>query len=72
MYELLGLNLLCLLSQKRIADFHTVRRSKELFPCGNAQPTPPQELERLDPSLLQGNPFIHHPVQLEQVGGKGG
>lgn len=47
MYSLLGLNLLRLLAQNRIADFHTA-------------------LETLDPSLLQENIYIKHPVQLEQ------
>eukprot|EP01147_Barroeca_monosierra_P000474 gene474-3805_t len=47
MYELLGLDLLHLLSQNRIADFHTA-------------------LERLDTNLLHNNPYIRHPVELEQ------
>lgn len=47
MYELLGLDLLHLLSQNRIADFHTA-------------------LERLDTTLLHDNPYIRHPVELEQ------
>ncbi|CAF0992758.1 unnamed protein product [Adineta ricciae] len=47
-YLLLGLNLLCLLSQNRLADFHTV------------------ELELLPPKDIQTNPYIKHPVSLEQ------
>lgn len=46
-YLLLGLNLLCLLSQNRLADFHT-------------------ELELLSPKVIQTNPYIKHPVSLEQ------
>jgi 26S proteasome regulatory subunit N12 len=46
-YLLLGLNLLCLLSQNRLADFHT-------------------ELELLPPKDIQSNPYIKHPVSLEQ------
>lgn len=46
-YLLLGLNLLCLLSQNRLADFHT-------------------ELELLSPKDIQNNPYIKHPVSLEQ------
>ncbi|CAF3919530.1 unnamed protein product [Rotaria magnacalcarata] len=46
-YLLLGLNLLCLLSQNRLADFHT-------------------ELELLSPKIIQTNPYIKHPVSLEQ------
>ncbi|KAJ1988536.1 regulatory particle non-ATPase [Dimargaris cristalligena] len=48
MYPLIGLNLLRLLSQSRVADFHTA-------------------LELIDPSELNRNPFIHHPLQLEQA-----
>lgn len=47
MYLILGLNLLCLLAQNRIAEFHT-------------------QLERVDANDLLSNPFIQHPVQLEQ------
>ncbi len=61
MHELLGLNLLCLLSQNRIAEFHTVRGA--IHTCSF-----PQELERLDPALLHDNIYIRHPVALEQVG----
>jgi 26S proteasome regulatory subunit N12 len=46
-FELLGLNLLRLLSQNEIAKFHT-------------------ELELLDPSTIQENPYISCPVKLEQ------
>merc|ERR1711997_621446 len=46
-YELLGLNLLRLLSQNETAKFHT-------------------ELELLDPSTFQENPYIACPVKLEQ------
>lgn len=46
-YELLGLNLLRLLSQNETAKFHT-------------------ELELLDPSTIQENPYISCPVKLEQ------
>ncbi|KAL0275494.1 UNVERIFIED_CONTAM: hypothetical protein PYX00_003324 [Menopon gallinae] len=45
-YQLLGLNLLYLLSQNRVAEFHT-------------------ELELLPPNQLD-NPYIRHPVSLEQ------
>lgn len=45
-YQLLGLNLLYLLSTNRVAEFHT-------------------ELELLPPSQLD-NPYIKHPVSLEQ------
>jgi len=47
MYQLLGLNLLCLLAQNRVAEFHT-------------------ELERLNPTDIQHNMYIRHPVSLEQ------
>lgn len=47
MHQLLGLNLLCLLAQNRVAEFHT-------------------ELERLNPSDIQNNVYIRHPVSLEQ------
>jgi len=43
---LVGLNLMRLLSQNRIAEFHT-------------------ELELLPPALLE-NPFIRHPISIEQ------
>jgi len=46
-YLLLGLNLLCLLSQNRLAEFHT-------------------ELELLPPKDIQNNPYLKHPVSLEQ------
>ena len=46
-FELLGLNLLRLLSQNETAKFHT-------------------ELELLDPSTIQENPYISCPVKLEQ------
>ena len=45
-YQLLGLNLLYLLSTNRVAEFHT-------------------ELELLPTSQLD-NPYIRHPVSLEQ------
>ncbi|KAJ1751154.1 regulatory particle non-ATPase [Coemansia sp. RSA 1807] len=48
MYPLIGLNLLRMLSDNLIADFHTV-------------------LERIDLEQLQNNPFIVHPVKLEQA-----
>ncbi|CAG8494789.1 3736_t:CDS:2 [Diversispora eburnea] len=47
MYPLTGLNLLRLLSQNRIAEFHTA-------------------LENIEPELLLENPYIKHPVHLEQ------
>ncbi|KAF0427435.1 26s proteasome non-atpase regulatory subunit 8 [Gigaspora margarita] len=47
MYPLTGLNLLRLLSQNRIAEFHTA-------------------LENIEPEQLLENPFIKHPVHLEQ------
>ncbi|KAK2707767.1 26S proteasome non-ATPase regulatory subunit 8-like [Artemia franciscana] len=46
-FQVLGLNLLCLLSQSKLADFH-------------------MELELLPHNILHGNPFINHPVKLEQ------
>ncbi|KAJ2450306.1 regulatory particle non-ATPase [Coemansia sp. RSA 2336] len=48
MYPLIGLNLLRMLSDNLIADFHTM-------------------LERIDLEQLQNNPFIVHPVKLEQA-----
>ena len=30
-YQLLGLNLLCLLSQNRVAEFHTVRLQEKFY-----------------------------------------
>ncbi|KAJ1910065.1 regulatory particle non-ATPase [Tieghemiomyces parasiticus] len=48
MYPLIGLNLLRLLSQSRIADFHAA-------------------LETIDLDELRSNPFIQHPLQLEQA-----
>ncbi|KAJ2160856.1 regulatory particle non-ATPase [Coemansia sp. RSA 552] len=48
MYPLIGLNLLRMLSDNLVADFHTV-------------------LERIDLEQLQSNPFIVHPVKLEQA-----
>lgn len=47
MYELLGLNLLLLLSLNRVAEFHT-------------------ELELLPGEKIQSDPYIRHPVELEQ------
>ncbi|CAG8588529.1 445_t:CDS:2 [Acaulospora colombiana] len=47
MYPLMGLNLLRLLSQNRIAEFHTA-------------------LENIEPEQLLENPYIKHPVHLEQ------
>lgn len=47
MYAVLGLNLLRLLAQNRIADFHS-------------------QLEFIEAEQLHSNPFIKHPVQLEQ------
>lgn len=46
-YPLQGLNLIRLLTQNRIADFHTT-------------------LEGLPAEVLQDNPFIRHPVNLER------
>lgn len=46
-FQLIGLNLLRLLSQNRLAEFHT-------------------EVELLPPDVIQTNPFINHPVMLEQ------
>ncbi|XP_022196969.1 26S proteasome non-ATPase regulatory subunit 8 isoform X1 [Nilaparvata lugens] len=46
-YHLLGLNLLLLLSQNRVAEFHT-------------------ELELLPSDQIQTNPYIRHPLSLEQ------
>lgn len=46
-YELLGLNLLFLLSQNRVADFHT-------------------EVELLPADQIQKNPYLKHPLSLEQ------
>ncbi|KAL2728528.1 26S proteasome non-ATPase regulatory subunit 8 [Vespula squamosa] len=46
-YQLLGLNLLFLLSQNRVAEFHT-------------------ELELLPSDQIQSNPYIRHPLSLEQ------
>ncbi|BET00876.1 26S proteasome non-ATPase regulatory subunit [Nesidiocoris tenuis] len=46
-YQLLGLNLLLLLSQNRVAEFHT-------------------ELELLPSDQIQSNPYIQHPLSLEQ------
>ncbi|KAJ2484044.1 regulatory particle non-ATPase [Coemansia sp. RSA 2320] len=48
MYPLIGLNLLRMLSENLIADFHTT-------------------LERIDLAQLQSNPYIVHPVKLEQA-----
>ncbi|EPZ34553.1 hypothetical protein ROZALSC1DRAFT_26785 [Rozella allomycis CSF55] len=49
MYSIFGLYLLCLLSQSRIADFHSA-------------------IELIDSNQLlsNDNPFVRHPVQLEQ------
>lgn len=46
-YQLLGLNLLFLLSQNRVAEFHT-------------------ELERLPVDAIRADPYIRHPLALEQ------
>lgn len=48
MYPLIGLNLLRMLSDNLLADFHTT-------------------LESIDYEQLQKNPFIVHPVKLEQA-----
>ncbi|KAI9500724.1 regulatory particle non-ATPase [Coemansia spiralis] len=48
MYPLVGLNLLRMLSDNLIADFHAT-------------------LERIDLDQLQSNPFIVHPIKLEQA-----
>ncbi|XP_023942549.1 26S proteasome non-ATPase regulatory subunit 8 [Bicyclus anynana] len=47
MYQLLGLNLLFLLSQNRVAEFHT-------------------ELERLSVDVIRVDPYVKHPLALEQ------
>lgn len=47
MYQLLGLNLLFLLSQNRVAEFHT-------------------ELERLPVDAIRADPYVKHPLALEQ------
>ncbi|KAJ0175969.1 hypothetical protein K1T71_008143 [Dendrolimus kikuchii] len=47
MYQLLGLNLLFLLSQNRVAEFHT-------------------ELERLSVDVIRADPYVRHPLALEQ------
>lgn len=47
MYQLLGLNLLFLLSQNRVAEFHT-------------------ELERLSVDVIRADPYVKHPLALEQ------
>lgn len=47
MYQLLGLNLLFLLSQNRVAEFHT-------------------ELERLPVDVIRADPYVRHPLALEQ------
>lgn len=47
MYQLLGLNLLFLLSQNRVAEFHT-------------------ELERLSVDVIRVDPYVRHPLALEQ------
>ncbi|CAH0755346.1 unnamed protein product [Diatraea saccharalis] len=47
MYQLLGLNLLFLLSQNRVAEFHT-------------------ELERLPVDIIRADPYVRHPIALEQ------
>ncbi|XP_065837415.1 26S proteasome non-ATPase regulatory subunit 8-like [Oscarella lobularis] len=46
-HELLGLNLLCLLAQNKLEQFHT-------------------ELELLDPTTLQNNVYLRHPISLER------
>ena len=46
-YPIRGLNLIRLLTQNRIADFHTT-------------------LESIDPDIINDNPFIRHPVNLER------
>ncbi|CAK1543247.1 unnamed protein product [Leptosia nina] len=47
MYQLLGLNLLFLLAQNRVAEFHT-------------------ELERLPVDVIRADPYVKHPLALEQ------
>ncbi|KAK9761954.1 regulatory particle non-ATPase [Basidiobolus ranarum] len=47
MYPLIGLNLLRLLAQNKISEFHT-------------------SLESIEPDQLHNNPYIKHPVELEQ------
>ncbi|KAI5638908.1 CSN8/PSMD8/EIF3K family domain-containing protein [Phthorimaea operculella] len=47
MYQLLGLNLLFLLAQNRVAEFHT-------------------ELERLPVDAIRQDPYVKHPLALEQ------
>lgn len=67
---MLGLNLLCLLSQNRVAEFHTVSiRSGTLviFIIQILHFTIYfQELELLPPKEIQSNIYINHPVSLEQ------
>ncbi|OWR53213.1 26S proteasome non-ATPase regulatory subunit 8 [Danaus plexippus] len=46
-YQLLGLNLLFLLAQNRVAEFHT-------------------ELERLPVDVIRADPYVKHPLALEQ------
>ncbi|KAI8051643.1 SAC3/GANP/Nin1/mts3/eIF-3 p25 family-domain-containing protein [Syncephalis plumigaleata] len=46
-YPLIGLNLLRLLSQQRIDEFHLM-------------------LETIDPQIMRENPYIRHPIALEQ------
>lgn len=46
-YPIRGLNLIRLLTQNRIADFHTT-------------------LESIDSDIINDNPFIRHPVNLER------
>lgn len=59
----MGLNLLSLLSQNRLADFHTVRI--ELLNQSIVDFSL-QELELLPPKDIQTNLYIKHPVSLEQ------
>lgn len=62
-YLLLGLNLLSLLSQNRLADFHTV---KNILFNPSFISLSVQELELLPPKDIQTNLYIKHPVSLEQ------
>ena len=81
-YQLLGLNLLRLLAQNKLADFHTVSRegTDDLFILSHDERAIGkmylyehiimfpllQELELLPPKDLHQNVYIKHPVSIEQ------